>query len=129
VNRELARAVKERASYRCEYCRVSQSCILLPFQIDHIRAEKHGGETKDTNLALACAHCNRHKGANTAGFDADIGEPIRLFHPRIDLWDNHFEAQGTYLRGKTAIGRVTVQVLRMNSQDQLLVRAALIREG
>jgi hypothetical protein len=99
----------------------------LPFQIDHVLAEKHGGETVESNLALACTQCNRHKGPNIAGFDAETSQIVRLFNPRADTWEEHFEAGGPRLRGKTAIGRVTVDVSRMNGADQLLVRNALLR--
>src|SRR5437899_1311035 len=54
VNRELVRKVWKRAGDRCEYCLIPQSAFPLPFQIDHILAEKHGGETIEDNLALAC---------------------------------------------------------------------------
>jgi hypothetical protein len=100
----------------------------VPFQIDHVRAEKHGGETAESNLALACTHCNRHKGPNIAGFDHETGETVRLFHPRTDTWEQHFAADGPHVRGKTAIGRATVNVLRMNDPDQLLIRSALLTE-
>jgi len=62
VNRELAEAVREGAGGRCEYCRIPRFALPLPFQIDHIVAEKHGGPTVRGNLALACPHCNRYKG-------------------------------------------------------------------
>jgi hypothetical protein len=100
----------------------------LPFQIDHIRAEKHGGETIESNLALACTHCNRHKGPNIAGFDSETVDVVQLFNPRVDIWEQHFEVIGAQVLGKTARGRATVDVLLMNAADQLLVRNALIRE-
>jgi hypothetical protein len=102
--------------------------LPLPFQVDHVRAEKHGGETIEANLALACPHCNRHKGPNIAGFDPETGQVVRLFNRRTDLWDKHFVMVAAQLEGKTAIGRVTVDVLGMNSTDQLLVRNALLSE-
>jgi hypothetical protein len=128
VNQELSRTVWERAADRCEYCALPQFSFPLRFQIDHVRAEKHGGATIESNLALACAHCNRHKGPNLAGFDDETGQIVRLFNPRTDIWDEHFAADRAHLRGKTAIGRVTVDVLGMNSPDQLFVRNALLRE-
>ena len=82
------------ASTAKEYCCVPQSAILLPFQIDHIRAEKHGGETVEANLALACTHCNRHKGPNIAGFDTETARIVRLFSPRTDRWEQHFRVSG-----------------------------------
>jgi hypothetical protein len=127
VNRQLALAVRERVANRCEYCQLPQVAFPLPFQIDHVRAEKHGGQTVEDNLALACTHCNRHKGPNIAGIDAETGEMVRLFHPRSDSWGQHF-ADGPYLRGKTAIGRATIGVLQMNDEVQLFVRIALEKE-
>lgn len=42
---ELAQTVRERAGNRCEYCRLPQYALPLPFQIDHVVAESHVGET------------------------------------------------------------------------------------
>ena len=67
MNRKLVRAIWKRAGDHCEYCRMSRFALPLPFQIDHIIAEKHGGTTVESNLALACPHCNRFKGPNIAG--------------------------------------------------------------
>ena len=38
--------------YRCEYCRLPERWLSTPFQIDHIIARQHGGETNLDNLAL-----------------------------------------------------------------------------
>ena len=128
MNRELARTVRERAAGRCEYCRISQPDFPLPFQIDHIVAEQHGGETVPSNLALACPHRNRYKDPNIAGRDPGSGQVLRLFHPRTDRWTEHFQFNGPRILGKTAIGRVTIQVLAMNAEDLLLFRAELLQE-
>jgi hypothetical protein len=129
VNRQLTRTVRERAGRRCEYCRTPQFALPLPFQIDHIVAEQHGGETAQNNLALACPHCNRYKGPNIAGRDPSSGQFVRLFHPRADHWTDHFRFDGPRIIGLTPIGRVTVQVLAMNADDLLLFRFELLREG
>ena len=106
-----------------------QALYLLPFQIDHIIARKHGGATVADNLALACFRCNAHKGPNVAGFDPETGELVRLFHPRKDRWEEHFRWRGPQLVSLTAIGRVTVQVLAINDPGYMAVRHALIEEG
>ncbi len=129
MTRELARRVRERAREQCEYCQLPQSAFPFSFQLDHILAEKHGGETVESNLALACPHCNRHKGPNIAGVDPNSGQLVRLFHPRQDRWSEHFQWEGTYLVGKTAVGSVTIQVLAMNAHDQQIVREELLQEG
>src|SRR5208282_2394935 len=94
----------------------------VPFHVDHIIARQHGGSTVLENLALACLHCNRHKGPNIAGTDPKTGELVRLFHPRMDEWNGHFEWTGATLAGRTAIGRVTIHVLAINGPDFLALR-------
>jgi len=128
VTRDVVRQVRQRAQDRCEYCRLPASIYPLPFHVDHIKARQHGGLTILENLAFACLHCNRHKGPNLAGADPNTGELIRLFNPRMDRWTEHFEWIGSVLAGRTAIGRVTVQVLAINDPDIVAVREALSEE-
>jgi hypothetical protein len=128
VNREVVREVRQRAQGRCEYCHLPAAVYPLPFHVDHIVARQHGGQTVLENLALACLHCNRHKGPNIAGSDPNTGELIRLFDPRADVWNEHFEWAGAILRGLTTMGRVTIHVLGINDSDFLAVREALILE-
>lgn len=128
-DRALEAEVIHRAGGGCEYCHFPESVAELPFHIDHIIAEKHRGETNAANLAWACFSCNMHKGSNIAGVDPVGGQLTRLFHPRTDAWANHFEWDGVWLRGKTAVGRTTVAVLDINHEDALAVRTALQSEG
>jgi hypothetical protein len=103
----------------------------LPYQIDHVIARQHRGTTSFDNLALACLACNNHKGPNIAGIDPDAADEnvVRLFRPHDDVWEDHFTWDGPYLRGKTAIGRVTVYVLAMNLAYRVALRQTLISEG
>ena len=98
-------------------------------EVDHVIAEKHDGQSASENLALACFHCNNHKGPNIAGLDPVSGELSRLFHPRNDLWIEHFQWVGASLTGISMIGRVTVRVLEINIRNRVLHRQALIEEG
>ena len=98
------------------------------FHLDHVIARQHGGKTDLSNLALACMHCNRHKGPNIAGTDPVTGDIVRLFDPRRDDWHDHFAWQGTELTGKTAIGRTTISVLAINDPEFQSVRAALTND-
>jgi transposase len=59
MNEALKRLVWERAADTCEYCRLPQWLDLLPFQIDHVIAEKHHGATAPENLALSCLNERR----------------------------------------------------------------------
>lgn len=126
----LAREVRARAGLFCEYCRIPQSCYpTVSFPIDHIIARQHGGSSTLDNLALSCLHDNTHKGPNIAGIDPLTRKITRLFNPRRDRWDRHFEWRGALLVGKTAVGRTTIAVLAMNHPDAVAVRRSLIEEG
>ncbi len=57
---------------------------LGSFHAGHIIARQHGGESGLDTLALACLHCNQHKGPNIAGRNPETGEVVELFHPRRD---------------------------------------------
>jgi hypothetical protein len=127
MNDELRHLVWQRAARRCEYCQVPADVTLLPFQIDHIIAEKHGGLTTAENLALSCERCNSHKGPNIAGYLE--GMHIPLFNPRQDHWTDHFAWDGPVLVGKTSVGKVTIEVLAINLPYRIALRAALIEEG
>ena len=129
MNRRLERLIRRRANHACEYCRMPQEYDDLPFQIDHIIARKHDGETISRNLALACFPCNNHKGPNIAGRDPRTGRIVRLFHPRRHKWSEHFQWDGPWLVGRTGIGRATIAVLEMNLPHRVALRQSLIEEG
>ncbi len=101
----------------------------LPFEVDHIIAEKHLGPTKPSNLALACFQCNNFKGPNIAGLDPVTKKLVPLFDPRHDNWQDHFAWKGALLIGRTSIGRATVQVLAINLAHRFAHRSSLILEG
>jgi hypothetical protein len=126
MDTELQELVWRRANGRCEYCQFPAEVAILPFQIDHIIAEKHGGATIAENLALSCERCNSHKGPNIAGYLE--GRHVRLFNPRLDSWSEHFDWDGPSLFGKTDIGRVTIDVLAINLPYRVALRASLIGE-
>jgi HNH endonuclease len=126
----LARAVRERAGDACEYCRVPQAGFpAITFHVDHVVAVQHRGRMVLGNLALACVNCNNHKGPNIAGLDPRTGRLTRLFNPRRQRWGRHFRWDGARIVGRTAVGRVTVDVLNLNHGPMVELRAVLIEEG
>ncbi len=129
VGRELRRQVLQRAGNRCEYCQIPAELEHAPFQVDHIRAQKHRGPTNLDNLAWTCFPCNNHKSSNPAGFDPTTDEMQRLFNPRTDVWTEHFQWDGPFLIGKTPIGRTTIEVLEVNLADRIAYRRELLKEG
>ena len=117
--------VRERAGYQCEYCQLHQEdSPLASLHIEHIRPRKHGGTDGAENLALACIDCNLRKGPNLTGIDPETGAVTILFHPRQDRGHAHVAWKGPRIYGKTAVGRTTVVVLELNSEDRLDLRWA-----
>jgi hypothetical protein len=129
MDRALANLVWKRAKSRCEYCQMPQEFDGFGHEIDHVIAKKHEGLTVASNLVLACFPCNNHKGPNIAGLDRVTKKITQLFNPRRHKWERHFLWHGSELVGKTAIGRVTITILEINSEERLLLRQALIEEG
>jgi hypothetical protein len=118
--------VRSRAGGRCEYCQVPEAITLIPHEIDHIIATKHGGDTVSGNLALCCSLCNKYKGSDLASIDPDTGELHRLFHPRRDQWNDHFQVRGGVIVPFTAVGRVTVRLLQLNRPERIRERELLL---
>ena len=127
----LIKLVETRAFHACEYCLLPMEGMEETFQVDHIIAESHDGPSVESNLAWSCPSCNRYKGTNVAGYDPDrtSNDPIRLFNPRNDNWNEHFRLENELIIGTSAIGRVTVRILRMNASHCRNIRLDLIEEG
>ena len=102
VSAERRNIVQERARGCCEYCLVPEFRTFFPHEPDHIIAEQHGGEASLDNLALSCMQCNRAKGTNIASVDPDTRQAVFLFHPRRDVWAEHFKLEGARIVGLSA---------------------------
>ena len=127
---KLRLAVRKRARGRCEYCRLPDVVPdLMRFQLEHIRARRHGGSSSPANLAWACPRWNERKGTNLSGVDPDTNRVLRLFHPRRDDWSRHFVSEGLRIRGLTATGRATAWLLEFNSDERLKLRQGLRKLG
>jgi HNH endonuclease len=125
----LRRLVYDRACEACEYCLVPEIAVLVSHEVDHVIAEKHGGQTDESNLALACTICNKHKGSDLASIDPISGEIVRLYQPRGDRWSDHFQldCKNGEIIPLTAIGRVTVRLLQLNRRERVEERELLIQ--
>lgn len=88
----------------------------------------HGGVDDDEKLALSCDRCNFHKGTNLAGIEPETKEVVLLFHPRNQLWSDHFK-MGVAIKGLTSTGRATIEVLKMNAPRKILLKSRLVANG
>lgn len=121
-------AVIARAIGRCEYCQSRADFATETFAVEHIIPISLNGSDELDNLALACSGCNGFKHKKIEGYDATTGDMATLFHPRKDLWINHFAWSDdyTHVLGITPIGRATVTTLQMNRLGLVNIRSALL---
>ncbi|MEZ4865120.1 MAG: HNH endonuclease signature motif containing protein [Caldilineaceae bacterium] len=113
----------ERANNRCEYYGLAQVGQAATFHIDHILPVTAGGQTITDNLALACVSCSLRKSARQTAIDLVTGKDEPIFHPRPQLWSDHFRWDGLSATGLTPTGRATVAALDMNRPVILAIRA------
>jgi HNH endonuclease len=125
----LRQLVDQRAAGTCEYCLIHQTFSMYSHEIDHVIASKHGGESTEDNLVLACLPCNRHKGSDLTSIDPLTVAITPLFNPRTQIWLEHFQLEEGSILGLTAIGRTTIFLLRMNEINRVQLRQALAAQG
>ncbi|MFN0213931.1 MAG: HNH endonuclease [Saprospiraceae bacterium] len=125
----IRQAVAERANCRYEYCLMLEAEFFVAFEIDHIVSLKHGGSNDLENLAFACPHCNQHKGSDLGTYVSESNRLTRLFHPRKDTWEKHFEVDEGEIMPLTKIGAATIKVLDINNPDRIILRRLLIQAG
>jgi 5-methylcytosine-specific restriction endonuclease McrA len=91
---------------------------------------KDGGTDLD-NLALACPGCNGHKYNKTTHPDPVDGTLIPLFNPRTQRWQDHFTWNDdfSHIVALTAIGRATLEALKLNRAGLVNMRKALFAIG
>ena len=62
-----------------------------------------------------------------ASCHAQTGEVVRLFHPRRDIWSDHFGYLELDIVGVTVVGRTTASLLDMNDPERRRVRELVAR--
>lgn len=125
----LRNLVIRRAGNACEYCGLSQKGQEATFHVDHIVPVASNGETTAENLALGCVSCSLRKGAKETMIDSETDQEVKLFHPRLDAWNKHFQWNRVILKGLTAKGRATIQLLNLNRRLILAIREEEILLG
>jgi hypothetical protein len=92
------------------------------FHIEHVILQCRGGLSDLENLVLACPRCNLRKAGRITAIDPATGGDVRLFHPLLQLWPEHFHFSGYQIEGLTAVGRATVEALDLNHPRRQRIR-------
>jgi hypothetical protein len=118
--------VRERASRRCEYCRLHEDDYdIFAFHVKHVIAKQHGGFDDPDMLCWASLESNWAKGPNLACSAASC---IRSSTQKQN-WHRRFRWEQTNLVGKTKTGIVTVRVLNINDPARVMLQENLLFEG
>lgn len=131
VPQSLRNHIAENAKHCCEYCQTAQEISGAQMHVEHIMPLSRDGDSRFENLCLACAWCNSFKGTQIEGVDTESGESVSLFNPRQQTWSDHFywDDEGITIVGKTDVGRVTINVLKMNNSYILPARRHWVEAG
>ncbi len=124
--------VAQRAKHQCEYCHAPEVAFNIAFEVEHIIPLARKGSDDLQNLALSCRICNLRKSNRIDGFDPVSQQNVKLFHPRVECWSEHFPVQAAFpfqIEGRTPVGRATVECLQLNSPLQLKSRKLWIALG
>jgi hypothetical protein len=108
--------------YACAYCTMTESeAEAIRFTIDHYEPQSVKPELKDVyeNLMYACDECNKRKGSLCPSEEMRR-DSKRFFRADQDLRGEHFELDGSRVKGKTNVGNYTTLAVDLN-------RRALIR--
>ncbi len=129
ISIDLQRQIRAKFADCCAYCRTAESLTVTTFEFEHIIPRSVGGETSFKNLCLSCPSCNRYKASRQTGLDEMTQQEVSLFNPQHQLWAEHFtwSEDATEIVGLTAIGRVTILVLKMNRQQLTRVRQMWVK--
>ena len=115
ISSTLRKQVYKRANSCCEYCFFPEIATLSSHEVDHIIAEKHGGLTEADNLALSCTLCNKYKGSDLTSIDPETENIIPLYHPRRDIWNEHFRLDRAEILPITSIASRDCKVIAIKS--------------
>lgn len=131
IPKQLRERVAEQARHRCGYCLISEDVVGISMEVDHLMPQALGGLTAEENLWLACPACNGFKGHRISARDPETGQLVRLFNPREQIWKEHFlwVESGCRIVGRTAVGRATIQALRLNRPLLVKARRGWVRAG
>ncbi|CAG0986079.1 hypothetical protein PHYC_02031 [Phycisphaerales bacterium] len=119
--------LRQAFMFRCAYCTASEAelCSAGYFQIDHFVPRKRDRtRSRDYyNLVYACYPCNQRKRAQFPS-EQQLAQGIELLNPSSGArFPFHItENASGWLTGKTQSGSLSVQILALNTRDDVRER-------
>ena len=131
ISADICIEVKNADDPYCAYCQTSVYNTGQPLTYDHIVPSTKGGNNSFENLCRACRQFNEFKGNTTHAPDPLTGNIVHLFHPRQQIWAEHFmwDTEGIRLIGSTTVGRATIVALNMNNEAITSARQRWVAVG
>ena len=123
----IQRLVLAESKGFCEYCWLHSNFSSNSFHFDHILPTSKGGLSVFKNIVRSCGGCNGYKHDKTHYRDPLTRQLCRLYNPREDKWQEHFQWSNDDLvvEGITGIGRATVELLQLNRIGSVNLRVLL----
>jgi hypothetical protein len=119
ISQAIRQVVRERANFCCEYCGTSETDSGGELTVDHFQPISANGNDNEENLVWCCFRCNIYK----SDYWTDNPNQTPLFNPRNNKFEEHFWlTESGKLLALTAIGEVTVKLLRLNRQPLVTKR-------
>mgnify|MGYP006306057101 CR=1 FL=1 len=107
----LRERVRQRASFACEFCGISETNAGGRLTVDHFQPRSKGGDDSFDNLLYCCARCNQYK----LDYWPLKPDAPHLWNPREEPFTQHFlELEDGTLQPITATGAFTLKRLRLN---------------
>lgn len=119
ITDETRAAVRQRANFTCEYCRLKEADIPARLTMDHYQPQSKDGTDSLDNLVYACVWCNQRKQAYWPESTTDLP----LWNPRQSSSLDHFvfQADGT-VNAISDVGAFTIQRLQLNRSTLVAYR-------
>ena len=120
-NRKITEPLLKASHSKCAYCECGLQEVDSYMEVEHFRHKKkyESDVVCWDNLLPSCKRCNTSKGTHDV-----ISEPI--VEPFYMVPGDHLHLEMAYVRFKDEIGRITIEVLDLNSIDRLVVPRFLI---
>ena len=131
ISAKLQADIRSHFKNRCSYCLLPQEILSNLLEIEHIFPSGQGGSDDESNLCLSCRGCNGHKSNKINGLDSETNKTVKLFNPRVQIWNDHFEFTENFSKiiGKNPCGRATVRALKMNRNQAVNARIIWVTVG